>query len=68
FTKLKRRFIKALILKIFNSKLPIILETNTLDYVYKYLINYISKKFSGAELNYDIYNKKLLTVVLVFKK
>ena len=31
-----------------------------------YVIAYYSKKISPAELNYDIYNKKLLAIVLAF--
>ena len=34
----------------------------------KYSIIYISRKITPAELNYNIYNKELLAIVMVFKK
>ena len=34
----------------------------------QYLIVYYSKKLTPLELNYNIYNKELLTIVIVLKK
>jgi hypothetical protein len=60
---------------IFNPKLPIELATDALDYAIgtevgqigkdrKYRpIFFFLKKFLGAELNYEIYNKELLAIV-----
>ena len=33
-----------------------------------YLIVFHSRKFSSTELNYDIYNKELLTIIDCFKQ
>ena len=33
-----------------------------------YLVAYYSRKLSPVELNYNIYNKKLLTIVAVLKE
>ena len=33
-----------------------------------YLVTFYSKKLSPAELNYDIYNKKLLAIINTFKQ
>jgi hypothetical protein len=32
-----------------------------------HLIAYLSKKFSGAELNYPVYNKELMAIVMSFR-
>jgi hypothetical protein len=60
---------------IFNPKLLTELAIDALDYVIsvevgqirkdgKYWpISFFSKKFLGAELNYEIYNKELLAIV-----
>ena len=34
----------------------------------QHLVVYYSRKLTPLELNYDIYNKKLLTIVTVLKK
>ena len=65
-------------MKWFNSWLRIVIEADILDKVlgvylnqdYKgwlYLVTLYSKKLSPTELNYDIYNKKLLAIVNTFK-
>jgi hypothetical protein len=75
---LKRRFSKIPILAVFNPELPIILETNVSDYaIGAYIMQsgkeeklhffvFYSKKMLLAELNYDIYDKKLLAIVAAF--
>ena len=56
-----------------------ILETNASDYTIKdilkqkinenfYSVIFFFRKFTNAELNYEIYNKKLLTIIAIFKK
>jgi hypothetical protein len=75
---LKRRFSETPILAIFNPELPIILKTDASDYAIGTCIMqskkkkklhpfaFYSKKMSPAELNYDIYDKKLLAIVTAF--
>ena len=78
FQKLKKQFSKKLIIKWFNPQLKIVIKINILDralgayfsqYHKKilYLVTFHSRKFSPAELNYNIYNKKLLAIVNTFK-
>ena len=64
----------------FNLELPIIVETDVLDYAISTCINqlggdrklqlvaFFSRKMSVAELNYEIYNKELLAIVEAFKE
>ena len=79
FKKLKELFTVKLILKIYILSLLIVVETDVLDFVLGvylvqkyldrwYLVIYYSYKITLLELNYDIYNKKLLGIVAVFKK
>ena len=80
FEKLKKKFILAPILASFDPERKIILETDALDQalgsclsqpdVEKRLhpVAYRSRKFSGPELNYDIYNKELLAIVDAFEE
>ena len=63
----------------FNPDKQIVVKTNKSNIIYKgvinhsdklkrlYLIIFHSRKFSPTELNYNIYNKKLLTIVDYFK-
>ena len=79
FKELKRCLTTALILAIYNSEKEIILETDASDYIIRACliqkgnddklrpIAYYSRKIIGLELNYDIYNKELLTIVEAFK-
>ncbi len=65
---------------IFNPKLLIELAIDALDYAIgievgqiekdrKYRpISFFLKKFLGTELNYEIYNKELLTIVRTIKE
>jgi len=80
FKKLKKLFIFQSILIMFKSEKSITLEINTLNEVIKACINqsddkkclhsiiYYNCKFTVAELNYKIHNKKLLTIVDSFKQ
>ena len=79
FKTLKERFIIALVLTIFDPKRKIILKTNISNFtirVYlsqKYnkklkLVTYYSYKIIPIELNYNIYNKELLAIVVTFKQ
>ena len=64
----------------FKLKKSITLKTNASDQTIKtyisqsndkkrlHLIVFYSKKLTDAELNYEIYNKKLLTIVDFFKQ
>ena len=64
----------------FKSRKSIVLETNASDRVIEacisqsddkkrlHLIVFHSKKLTNAELNYEIYDKKLLTIVNSFKQ
>ena len=72
-------FIKRLILAMFNLAKKIIIETDINKIVLSSILSqpdenkrlcsviFYSRKFTAPELNYDIYNKKLLTIVNNFK-
>ena len=79
FKELKELFTVELILKIYIPSLPTVVETDVLDFilgvylVQKYLngwhlVTYYSRKMTLLELNYDIYNKELLGIVIVLKE
>ena len=80
FVKLKKLFICQSVLIMFESEKLIILETNASDQVIEacisqsddkkrlYLIAFHSEKLTNVELNYEIYNKKLLIIVNSFKQ
>ena len=79
FKELKELFIIKLILKIYILSLPIVVKINTLDFILSvylvqkyldrwYLVIHYSRKITLLELNYNIYNKKLLGIVVVLKK
>ncbi len=80
FKKLKKLFIFQSILIMFESEKSITLEINTLNEVIEACINqlddkkylhsivYYNCKFTVAELNYKIHNKKLLIIVDFFKQ
>ena len=62
----------------FNPNKPIIIETNTSDYIIRAsilqeqvgklrLVAFYLRKMSPAEQNYEIYNKELLAIVVAFK-
>ena len=78
--KIKNKFTKELILKIYRLELLIKVKTDLLDFIlraymvqkYKdkiwYPVAYYSKKLIPLELNYDIYNKELLAIVTALKE
>ena len=80
FKEIKNKFIKKPILKIYKLALLIRVEMDLLDFIlgvcivqkYKdkiwHLVAYYSKKLILLELNYNIYNKELLTIVTVLKE
>ena len=78
FQKLKQACLEASILKIFNSRKPIRIETNVSDMTIgaclcqKYddkwhSVAYFSRKLTPAEQNYEIHDKELLTIVTALK-
>ncbi len=79
FKKIKEKFTKELILKIYQLILFIKVKINTLNFglgaclLQKhdgvwYPIVYYSQKMTPLELNYDIYNKELLGIVAALKE
>ena len=79
FKELKELFTVELILKIYILSLLTVVKIDILDFVLgiylvqKYLdkqqlIIYYSHKIIPPELNYNIYNKELLGIVVVLKK
>ncbi len=80
FKKLKKLFIFQSILIMFESEKSIMLEMNASDEAIERCINqsddkkhlhfiaYYSYKLTVAELNYEIHDKKLLTIVNSFKQ
>ena len=79
FKEIKKKFTKEPILKIYRLTLLIRVKIDTLDFVLgvcllqkhrevQYLVIYYSRKIILLELNYDIYNKELLVIVIVLKE
>ena len=79
FKELKELFTAELILKIYMPSLLIVIEIDALDFILSvylvqkypdgwYLVTYYSHKMILLELNYNIYNKELLGIVIVLKK
>ena len=80
FKKIKNKFIEELILKIYRLELPIRVKIDLSDFILKayivqkykdkiwHLVIYYSKKLIPLELNYDIYNKELLAIVIILKE
>ena len=79
FKELKELFTIKPILKIYILNLLIVVKKNILDFVLgiylvqkyldrQHLIAYYSCKITLLELNYNIYNKELLKIVIVFKE
>jgi hypothetical protein len=79
FEKLKYCFITALILIHFDPNHECIVKTDASDFALGSTLSQIaedkklhpnafhSRKFSPAEINYEIHNKELLTIVNSFK-
>ena len=75
FKELKQRFIEALVLAYFDLEKEAIVECNALDKVVGRTLSqkdskgklhpiiYYLRKFTKAELNYNIYDKELLVIV-----
>ena len=80
FQQLKKTFTEALILQHFDWTHEVTVETDTSDTVVAGVllqknensqlqpVTYFSSKMSLAEVNYDIYDKKLLAIIWVFKE
>jgi len=79
FKTLKTAFTKAPILAHFNPDNPIVVETDTSDYVITmiisqifpndgdiHLIMFYLRSMHPVELNYEIYDKELLTIFEAF--
>ncbi len=79
FDHMKKRMTEAFILCHFDQNKETILETDSFDYVNDDILSqyddeetlhsmiYYSKNLSLAECNYEIYDKKLLAIIQVFK-
>ena len=78
-TDIKARFTEEFFLILLNLEKSYILETDASDYAMKRIlrqkidkkfhpVTFYSRKFINAELNYEIYDKKLLTIIATFKK
>jgi hypothetical protein len=79
FDKLKRRFTTAPILRQFDPKKVCIVETDASDFALGavlsqkgddgrlYPVAFHSRKFTPAEINYEIHDKELLAIVDCFK-
>ena len=79
FKELKELFIVELILKIYILSLPTVVKIDILDFILGaclvqkypdkwYLVIYYSCKMTPLELNYNIYNKELLGIVIALKE
>ena len=80
FNTLKRAFTSDVILCHYNSDLKLVVKTDASDYVSEgillqydengvlYPVAYFFKKHSPAECNYEIYDKKLMTIVRAFEE
>jgi hypothetical protein len=80
FEELKSRFTTAPILTTFDPERQIILETDALDFAIGVCLGqldeagklkpvaYYLRKMTPAELNYDIYDKELLAIVVAFEQ
>jgi len=79
FQKVKKKFTEKPILKIYQPELPTRVKTNALDFALRacllqkhsevwHPVAYYSYKMTPLELNYDIYNKELLGIVIMLKE
>jgi len=79
FDHMKKQITEAFILRHFDQNKKTILETDSFNYVNNDILSqfddketlhsmiYYSKNLSLAECNYEIYDKKLLTIIQAFK-
>ncbi len=79
FKEVKEKFTEELILKIYQLKLLTKVKIDVLDFVLRacllqkhdgvqYLVIYYSKKMTLLKLNYNIYDKELLGIIIIFKE
>ena len=80
FNTLKKAFISDVIFHHYNLNHKIVIEIDTLNYVFEnilfqynedevlYSIVYFSKKHNSVECNYEIYDKKFIIIVYVFEE
>ena len=80
FKTFKLTFTTVFIFQHFNSNLKTWIETNVFDWIVVaifsqrdideqfHFVVYMFKKMSSVECNYEIYDKKLLTIVRIFEK
>ena len=76
FDALKEKFIMASVLIVFDPTKPIYIETDASDYTLgaclsqkddqgcMHPVTFLSRKFSPAELNYQIHDKELMAIVV----
>ena len=79
FQELKTRFSTEPILIIFDPKKPSVVKTDALDKAIGACLSqaddkgklrpvaYLSRKFTPAESNYEVYNKELLAIIEAFR-
>ena len=79
FQEVKKKFTEEPILKIYQSELPTRVKTDASDFALRacllqkhsevwHPVAYYSCKMTPPELNYNIYNKELLGIVIVLKE
>ncbi|KAH7551149.1 reverse transcriptase [Bipolaris maydis] len=80
FERIKQIFLEAPVLEMYSPQRPTRVETDASDYALGAVLSqqctdkkwrpvfYHSRKFSGAELNYDVHDKELLGVVDAFEQ
>ena len=80
FGTLKSVFIFAPVLHLFDPFRKIIIEINAFNYTLGVILSqkglngkfhpvaFYSRKFTPAEMNYEIHNKELLVIIKAFKK
>jgi hypothetical protein len=80
FDELKKKVIETFVLSYFLSELETFLKSNSFDYVSIEIlfqkendnliksVTYFSKTLSFVECNYEIYDKKLLTIIRCFEQ
>ena len=78
-TDIKTRFIKKSFLISSDPEKPYILKTDVSDYAIKntlkqkvnkklHSVVFYSRKFTDVKFNYEIHDKKLLIIIVIFKK
>ena len=72
FQTLKKKFVEKSVLKIFDDEKQTVIEVDASNYVMSACLLqeersmiYFSKTFQSTEINYDVNDKKLLTIVSV---